>query len=50
MKEQISIDFILELVKKNPNDYTLGKKIRQYINSIIYQDEQKISDDKGNNQ
>lgn len=44
MKEQITYELIEKLVSQNPNDYTLGKKLRELINSIKYPDDKKISD------
>jgi hypothetical protein len=46
MKEKITYELIEELVSKNPNDYILGKKIRELINQIKYGDDKKVSDDK----
>jgi len=48
MKEKITYEIIEELVNKTPNDYTLGKKVRELINSIKYPDDQEISDDTSN--
>jgi hypothetical protein len=48
MKEKITYELIEKLVNDNPNDYTLGKKIREVINSIKYPDDKKISDNSDN--
>jgi hypothetical protein len=46
MKEKITFEIIEGLVNKNPNDYTLGKKVRELINLIKYPDDKEISDDR----
>ena len=45
MKTEITYELIEKLVYQNPNDYTLGKKVRKLINSIKYPDDKEISDD-----
>lgn len=44
MKTEITYELIEKLVNQNPNDYTLGKKLRALINSIKYPDDKEISD------
>ena len=36
MKTEITYELIEKLVNANPNDYLLGKKVRELINSIKY--------------
>jgi hypothetical protein len=47
MKEKITYELIEKLVNSNPNDYTLGKKVREVINSIKYPNDKKISNNRG---
>jgi hypothetical protein len=47
MKKQITYELIEKLVKENPNDYILGNKVREIINSIKYPDDKEISDNRG---
>ena len=48
MKEKITYELIEKLVNDNPNDYTLGKKVREVINSIKYPNDKEISNDRDN--
>ena len=48
MKTEITYELITKLVNENPNDYILGKKVRELINSIKYPNDKKISNDRGN--
>jgi hypothetical protein len=47
MKEKITYELIEKLVNSNPNDYTLGKKVREVINSIKYPNDKEISNNRG---
>jgi|694.fasta_scaffold16595_15 hypothetical protein len=49
-KEKITYEYIQSIVSKTPNDYTLGKKIREIINLIKYIDEQEVPDNKRDTQ
>jgi hypothetical protein len=48
MKTEITYELITKLVNENPNDYILGKKVRELINSIKYPNDKKISNDRDN--
>jgi hypothetical protein len=47
MNTEITYELIMKLVNENPNDYTLGKKVRELINSIKYPNDKEISNDRG---
>ena len=48
MKTEITYELIEKLINANRNDYILGKKVRELINSIKHPNDKKISNNRDN--